>query len=81
MKVILQKDIRGKGKKGQMIEVAEGYARNFLLPKGDAIPATADAMNTMRLQEKATAKAAAEAKQGDKPQETKRKQKKNKKKR
>ena len=52
MKVILQKDIRGKGKKGQMIEVAEGYARNFLLPKGDAIPATADAMNTMRLQEK-----------------------------
>ena len=43
MKVILQKDIRGKGKKGQMIEVAEGYARNFLLPKGDAIPATADA--------------------------------------
>ena len=57
MKVILQKDIRGKGKKGQMIEVAEGYARNFLLPKGDAIPATADAMNTMRLQEKAKAKA------------------------
>ncbi len=55
MKVILQKDIRGKGKKGQMIEVAEGYARNFLLPKGDAIPATADAMNTMRLQEKAKA--------------------------
>ena len=60
MKVILQKDIRGKGKKGQMIEVAEGYARNFLLPKGDAIPATADAMNTMRLQEKAKAKADAE---------------------
>ena len=62
MKVILQKDIRGKGKKGQMIEVAEGYARNFLLPKGDAIPATADAMNTMRLQEKAKTKADAEAK-------------------
>ena len=62
MKVILQKDIRGKGKQGQMIEVAEGYARNFLLPKGDAIPATADAMNTMRLQEKAKAKADAEAK-------------------
>ena len=62
MKVILQKDIRGKGKKGQMIEVAEGYARNFLLPKGDAFPATADAMNTMRLQEKAKAKADAEAK-------------------
>ena len=64
MKVILQKDIRGKGKKGQMIEVAEGYARNFLLPKGDAIPATADAMNTMRLQEKAKAKAIAEQLKG-----------------
>ena len=62
MKVILKADVRGKGKKGQMIEVAEGYARNFLLPKGDAIPATADAMNTMRLQEKAKAKADAEAK-------------------
>ena len=33
MKVILKADVRGKGKKGQMIEVAEGYARNFLLPK------------------------------------------------
>ena len=62
MKVILKQDIKGKGKKGQMIEAAEGYARNFLLPKGDAIPATADAMNTMRLQEKAKAKADAEAK-------------------
>ena len=51
MKVILKADVRGKGKKGQMIEVAEGYARNFLLPKGLAVLATADAMNTMRLQE------------------------------
>jgi len=59
MKVILKADVRGKGKKGQMIEVAEGYARNFLLPKGLAVLATADAMNTMRLQEKAKAKAAA----------------------
>ena len=49
MKVILKADVRGKGKKGQMIEVAEGYARNFLLPKGLAVLATADAMNTMRL--------------------------------
>ena len=62
MKVILKADVRGKGKKGQMIEVAEGYARNFLLPKGLAVLATADAMNTMRLQEKARAKADAEAK-------------------
>ena len=62
MKVILKADVRGKGKKGQMIEVAEGYARNFLLPKGLAVLATADAMNTRRLQEKAKAKADAEAK-------------------
>ena len=51
----------GQGKKGQMIEVAEGYARNFLLPRKLAVPATADAMNTMRLQEKA--KRAEEARQ------------------
>ena len=62
MKVILQQDVRGKGKKGQMIEVAEGYARNFLLPKNLAVLATADAMNTMKLQAKAKAKADAEAK-------------------
>ena len=62
MKVILKADVRGKGKKGQMIEVAEVYARNFLMPKGLAVLATADAVNTMRLQEKAKAKADAEAK-------------------
>ena len=62
MKVILKADVRGKGKKGQMIEVAEGYVRNFLMPKGLAVLATADAVNTMRLQEKAKAKADAEAK-------------------
>ena len=53
MKVILQQDVKGQGKKGQMIDVAEGYARNFLLPKKLAVIATADAMNTMKLQEKA----------------------------
>ena len=52
MKVILQQDVRGQGKKGQLIEVAEGYARNFLLPRKLAVPATADAMNTMQLREK-----------------------------
>ena len=49
MKVILQQDVRGQGKKGQLIEVAEGYARNFLLPRKLAVPATADAVNTMKL--------------------------------
>ncbi|MCI5832247.1 MAG: 50S ribosomal protein L9 [Clostridiales bacterium] len=62
MKVILTQDVRGKGKKGQLIEAAEGYARNFLLPKGMAVLATADAVNTMNLQAKAKAKADAEAK-------------------
>ena len=57
MKVILTQDVRGKGKKGQMIEAAEGYARNFLLPKGMAVLATADAVNTMNLQAKAKAAA------------------------
>lgn len=62
MKVILKQDVKGKGKKGQMIEAAEGYARNFLLPKGLAVEATPDAVNTMNLQAKAKAKADAEAK-------------------
>ena len=62
MKVILTQDVRGKGKKGQMIEAAEGYARNYLIPRGVAVPATADAVNTMNLQAKAKAKADAEAK-------------------
>lgn len=53
MKVILQQDVKGQGKKGQMIDAAEGYARNFLLPRKLAIPATADAVNTMNLKEKA----------------------------
>lgn len=53
MKVILQQDIKGQGKKGQMIDAAEGYARNYLLPRKLAIPATADAINTMNLREKA----------------------------
>ena len=53
MKVILQQDVKGQGKKGQLIEVAEGYARNVLLPRKLAVPATADAMNTMQLREKA----------------------------
>ena len=61
MKVILQQDVKGQGKKGQMIEVAEGYARNFLMPRKLAVLATADAMNTMKLQEKA--KKAEEARQ------------------
>jgi large subunit ribosomal protein L9 len=55
MKVILLQDIRGKGKKGQMIEASDGYARNFLLPRKMAIEATADNVNTMKMNDKAKA--------------------------
>ena len=54
MKVILLQDVNGKGKKGQMLEVSDGYARNFMLPKKMAIEATPDAINTMRMNDKAT---------------------------
>ena len=54
MKVILFQDVKGKGKKGQMLEVSDGYARNFMLPKKLAIEATPDAINTMRMNDKAT---------------------------
>ena len=53
MKVILQQDVRGQGKKGQLVEVSDGYARNFLLPKKLAVPATAENVNTMKQQEQA----------------------------
>ena len=59
MKVILLQDVKGKGKKGQMIEVSDGYARNFMLPKKLATEATADAVNTMRMNDKAAAEKAA----------------------
>ena len=59
MKVILLQDVKGKGKKGQMLEVSDGYARNFMLPKKLAIEATADAINTMRMNDKAAAEKAA----------------------
>ena len=61
MKVILQQDVKGQGKKGQLIEASEGYARNYLLPRKLAIAATADAINTMNLKEKARRKEAAMA--------------------
>ena len=54
MKVILLQDVKGKGKKGQMLEVSDGYARNFMLPRKIAVEATADAVNTMRMTDKAT---------------------------
>lgn len=62
MKVVLQADVKGSGKKGQMIEVADGYARNFLLKKGLAIEANATAMNELKNREAAEAFRLAEEK-------------------
>ena len=59
MKVILLQDVKGKGKKGQMLEVSDGYARNYMLPRKIAVEATADAVNTMRMNDKAAAEKAA----------------------
>ena len=53
MKVILLQDVRGKGKKGQLLEVSHGYARNYMLPRKLAVEATPDAVNTMRMNDKA----------------------------
>ena len=55
MKVIFQTDVRGQGKKGEMKEVSDGYARNYLIPRSLAAEATADNINAMKLKEKAKA--------------------------
>lgn len=56
MKVILTADVKGKGKKGDLIEVSEGYGRNFLLPRGLAEAATADNLNVKKAQDAAKAR-------------------------
>lgn len=53
MKVILTQDVKAQGKKGQLINVSDGYARNFLLPKGLAVEADAGAMNDLKNKESA----------------------------
>ena len=55
MKVIFTTDVKGQGKKGEMKEVSDGYGRNYLLPRKLAVEASADALNTLKLQEKAKA--------------------------
>jgi large subunit ribosomal protein L9 len=59
MKVILLQDVKGKGKKGQLLEISDGYARNYLLPRKLAVEATADAVNTKKMNDKAAAEKAA----------------------
>lgn len=53
MKVILLCDVKGKGKKDQIIEVSDGYARNFLFPQKKAVPADAKATNELKSKEEA----------------------------
>ena len=55
MKVILKQDIKGVGKKDQIINAADGYARNFLFPKGLAVPADAGNLNNLKAKNEAQA--------------------------
>ena len=63
MKVIFNVDVKGQGKKGELKEVSEGYARNYLLPRKLATEATTDNLNALRLKEKARAAAIAAEKE------------------
>lgn len=60
MKVILKQDVKGSGKKGDIIEVSDGYAKNFLLKKGLAEQASSVAVNSLKLQKEAEARRRAE---------------------
>ena len=53
MKVILTEDVKGQGKKGQLIEVSDGYARNCLFPKKLAIAANAESINIVKTKQAA----------------------------
>ena len=53
MKVILKADVKGQGKKGELVNVSDGYARNFLFPRNLATPADAQAMNDLKNKEDA----------------------------
>lgn len=55
MKVILQKDVKGQGKAGEVISVSDGYARNFLIPQGLALPADASSINAANIKKSADA--------------------------
>ena len=53
MKVVLKQDVKGQGKAGQLVNVSDGSARNFLFPRQLAVPADAQAMNELRTKEEA----------------------------
>jgi large subunit ribosomal protein L9 len=56
MKILLTKDVKGQGKKGEIIDVSDGYAKNFLIKGGMGVVATADTINSVNLHEQALAK-------------------------
>ena len=56
MKVILQQDVKGKGKKGELVNVSDGHARNFLFPRKLAVPATPENLSVMKQQDAARQK-------------------------
>ena len=60
MKVILLQDVKGQGKKGEMLNVSDGYARNFLFPRKLAMEATTDAINAKNIQDAAARRREAE---------------------
>ena len=62
MKVILQQEVKGKGKKGELVNVSDGYARNYLLPRGLAVEANSNNLNVMKSQNEAKARKIAEEK-------------------
>lgn len=62
MKVILLKDVKGQGKAGELVDVSDGYGRNYLLPRKLATEATKDNLNAMKQQEKAREKQKAKEK-------------------
>ena len=55
MKVVLLADVKGQGKKGELVNVSDGYARNFLFPKNLAIEANSAAMSELKNRESAAA--------------------------
>ena len=67
MKVILLEDVKSLGKKGQLVEVNAGYARNFILPKKLGIEATSKNINDLKLQKAHEDKVAAEKKSQPQP--------------
>ncbi|MDE7298570.1 MAG: 50S ribosomal protein L9 [Lachnospiraceae bacterium] len=60
MEVILTADVKGQGKKGDIVKVSDGYARNFILPKKLGLEATPKNLNDLKLQKAAEAKRAQE---------------------